>query len=146
MNYDLKKPCDGCPFRREAAPGWLGDYTAPEIVQMARNGQNFLCHIHTEQNRGYGSDPLETDEDDDPLDDPLPLEAWAAVHGQQCAGFMIFMRKMCKLPDDRRFMEASRAIDTTQDILFPPDVFIDHHVNGFERQMAKLKKKRRKHE
>lgn len=149
MNYDLKKPCEGCPFRRNAAPGWLGDYKAEEIVQMARRGENFLCHVHVEKNRGYGDDiplnRLDELEDDDggpvDADDELPFEIWADVYGQQCAGFMIFMRKLCKLPSNPAYAKASRAIDTEQDILFPPDVFVDHHVNGFDRMIAKRKGK-----
>lgn len=139
MNYDFKKPCDGCPFRREAAPGWLGDYTAAEIVEMARRGENFLCHTHVERERGYGDDiPLKQLDDPDAFDDEdeddeLPLDIWADIYGQQCAGFMIFMRKMCKLPDDPKYMTAAAAIDKEQDILFPPEVFIDHHVNGLKR-------------
>lgn len=154
MNYDLKKPCEGCPFRRDSGPGWLGDYNAPEIVQMARNGENFLCHTHAEREHGYGDiplkqledrdDPLDPLDDDDDGDTPLPLDVWARLNGQQCAGFMIFMRKLCKLPDDPRYFEAAKAIDKDQDILFPPEVFIDHHVNGFDRRMAELKNKRKK--
>lgn len=39
-----KKPCKGCPFRKDCTKGWLGRERVTEIV----NSDNFLCHKNTD--------------------------------------------------------------------------------------------------
>lgn len=114
MKYDLKKPCAECPFHRGSANGWLGSYTPESVIQAVRNDEPFLCHSHVENQCPDGYENPDWQE-------------WAAEHAQHCAGAMIFARKMCKLSRDPEMAEAQRAIDKTQDILFPAQNFIDHH-------------------
>lgn len=48
MNFNLKKPCKGCPFRRDCLPGWLGEPRAEEIAGAILNGnKTFACHETT---------------------------------------------------------------------------------------------------
>ena len=115
MKYELKKPCEGCPFRKNAAKGWLGSYTAEEIIEHALREIPFFCHIDVERQHGY--------EESD-------WEEWAFENGQMCAGYLVMMRKMAKLPRDPEFAEAVRNIDAKQEILFPPQVFIDYHSSN----------------
>jgi hypothetical protein len=44
MDYDLKRPCPNCPFRRDRH-GFLN--RAPEIAQALRDGGEFACHQTT---------------------------------------------------------------------------------------------------
>lgn len=37
-------PCNACPWRREAAPGWLGPYDAQQWVSLAGSDQPIACH------------------------------------------------------------------------------------------------------
>lgn len=105
MPYNLRQPCHGCPFRRDSAPGWLGDYTAEQIVDIVRNDGTFLCHNLVDY------------EDPD----------WRNQEHEECAGAMIFARKLCKLSRDPEKAAAQLQIDKSQDILFPDIDFISHH-------------------
>lgn len=40
----VEAPCSECPWRREAAPGWLGPNTAEEWVEAAHGEQPIMCH------------------------------------------------------------------------------------------------------
>jgi len=40
----IKKPCEDCPFRRNAVPGWLADQTPAEYCQMAHSNDLIQCH------------------------------------------------------------------------------------------------------
>lgn len=44
MRFDLKSPCDECPFRRTCREGWLGEARATQIAQSLRDGHTFICH------------------------------------------------------------------------------------------------------
>jgi len=45
MDFKLKKPCKGCPFRKDCLPGWLGKERAQEIANSVILGDGgFPCH------------------------------------------------------------------------------------------------------
>lgn len=114
INYDIKKPCEGCPFRKESAKGWLGDYTPEQIIEHINQEIPFLCHIHIENTTGYdGKDWLE--------------KAIESGEAQHCAGALIFAKKSCKLPRDQKHSAAVKSIQLS-DILWPPHEFIKHHT------------------
>lgn len=117
MKYDLKSPCAGCPFRENAAAGWLGDYTPEEVIEHIQREIPFLCHVHVENTTGYHDDSEDGD-----WRDRLDEE-----NAQHCAGALIMARKLCKLPRDPDHNAAVRGVDALQPILFPPDRFIRHH-------------------
>lgn len=81
----------------------------------------FLCHIQIEEGPGY---------------EDKNWQDWAEENAQHCAGALIMQAKMCKLPRDEEHAEAVRNIDKRQEILFPPQAFIDYH------KQSKTKKKR----
>lgn len=43
MSDNSKVPCTECPFRRVAAPGWLGSWTVVELLHQIAYGP-FPCH------------------------------------------------------------------------------------------------------
>lgn len=65
-----KKPCDDCPFRRNAIPGWLGGYTPRQFTLMAHGDSRMFCHT------------LKRDK-----------ENW-----HECAGAAIYRANVCKSP------------------------------------------------
>jgi len=107
--YNLKTPCRECPFRKDSAPGWLGSYTPQEVMEVVVNDGPFLCHSRV-------------DYDDDDWDDEDAL----AVH-EECAGSMIFARRLCKLSRDREKSRGQMQVDKDFPILFPAAEFIQHH-------------------
>lgn len=44
---NCKKPCSGCPFRKDSLQGWLGNKRAKEIVES----DTFTCHKTKNPNR-----------------------------------------------------------------------------------------------
>lgn len=44
MNFDLKTPCNQCPFRRDCPPRWLGHKRAAQIAGSLDEGKTFTCH------------------------------------------------------------------------------------------------------
>jgi len=45
MNFNLKKPCSNCPFRRDSMKGWLGEDRAQEISHdITTEQKTFSCH------------------------------------------------------------------------------------------------------
>lgn len=113
IQYDIRQPCAGCPFRATALKGWLGQYSPHEVIDTIRNEAPFLCHVHIENTTGYhGDDWLER-----------AIDAGTAQH---CAGALIFAKKMCKIPRDPVHAAAVRSIEPVE-ILWPPTVFLIHH-------------------
>jgi len=41
---NMGKPCDDCPFRKNAAPGWLGPWEPLDLYQSVMSEQPFACH------------------------------------------------------------------------------------------------------
>ena len=39
------RPCRECPFRRAAAPGWLGGHDAAYFVETALSDYGLACHL-----------------------------------------------------------------------------------------------------
>ena len=106
--YNCKRMCSGCPFRLDSAPGWLGgEYTPEMIMDHLRREIPFLCHTKIDY-----TDPN-----------------WREHDAEHCVGSLIMMRRMAKLPRDPEASEAVNNI-TVRKILFPPQVFIDHHEGG----------------
>ena len=46
MKFDLKTPCENCPFRHDVKP-YITTNRAIEIGEAILNGQTFTCHKHT---------------------------------------------------------------------------------------------------
>lgn len=51
MQFDLRRPCAGCPFRTDCLPGWLGEKPAARIAESITEGDApFVCHKTIERN------------------------------------------------------------------------------------------------
>jgi hypothetical protein len=129
MKFDLKKPCAACPFRKDAVPSWLGNYTPQGVVDSIKADQPFFCHHDVENKIGY--------------DDPDWQEK-AMESAQHCAGALIFARKMCKLSRDPEIAEGQRKINPNQDILFPPEQFVEYHSVTISAAAKKIKERVKK--
>jgi hypothetical protein len=91
MKYvdSVNKPCSDCPFRRKAAPGWLGASSPEGFIDCMERGEPLPCH----QTIDY--------------DNPHWLVEWMHQKtGKMCAGSLIFMSNklqhydFTKLPTD----------------------------------------------
>jgi hypothetical protein len=95
------KPCPECPWRRIAAKGWLGPYTAEEWNTLALSDTAIACHLTIE-------------EDDN----------WDSHNVRQCAGVAIFRSNIGKLPRDPQVL----TLPADRDTVFGYGEFVDHHT------------------
>lgn len=70
-----KKPCNECPWRRNAEPGYLGPHTSEQWATWAHGGGPIACHK-----------TIKTEDD------------WSQPGVRQCAGQAIFRANADKLP------------------------------------------------
>ncbi len=47
MNFNLRKPCKTCPFRKDCPEKWLGKQRASEVANYAFEDKTFSCHKTT---------------------------------------------------------------------------------------------------
>lgn len=87
MRSPCAKPCPECPWRVNAAPGWLGPNTAEEWVGLAHSDAPIACHLTI------------TNEDD--LDSMVTC-AGAAIYRSNVAKMPRGVPKSHKLPADRQ--------------------------------------------
>lgn len=118
MHTRLKQPCNDCPFRRNAVPGWLGASGPEWFVESAladeaeyAPGAHFApCH----QTVDY--------EDDDWRERLEDADA--------CVGALQFAANMCKSPRDHERAAAVRAAGQNPNVFRTPQEFIDYHTKG----------------
>jgi hypothetical protein len=77
MNFDMKTPCNNCPFRHDV-PGFLRQARAEEIAESLLNDQTFPCHKTTK----------------DAEDEDGESYRYADGTSQHCAGAMIMLMNM----------------------------------------------------
>lgn len=93
MDYDMKKPCETCPFRRGTVMR-LREGRVEEIVSNMLNpgGGEFPCHktiINNDDDEGFSQTP----------------------HTKHCAGALIFAEKNERMNQMMRFAERFGAYD-----------------------------------
>ena len=88
MKYDLRTPCNNCPFRNDIPP-----YIHPERVEEIMGGE-FACHKTTKHN-----------------DDGEPINSGREQH---CAGSLILHEKMECPHQMMRIMERFGGYDHTK--------------------------------
>lgn len=99
----LKKPCDECPFRTNALPGWLGGETPETTYDHIMTEGDFSCHKTRHK---------------------------AVKEQDRCRGSLLFLRQACKIPRyNVPLKEALMKIDwkNIQGIL-RQDCFIEYHT------------------
>lgn len=112
MKFDLKKPCKVCPFRKTALPSYLGDYTPAQVISGLHAEAPFFCHDFIENSIGYTTPGW---------------RAWAEEHGQICAGSMVMMNRICKLPRMREWSQAVQKIKDCKDVFATANDFLTYH-------------------
>jgi hypothetical protein len=50
MKHAIKTPCAECPFRRDAAPGYLGGYSPEMYMDIVFSPASIACHL----SKGFG--------------------------------------------------------------------------------------------
>lgn len=102
-----KVPCNECPWRREAAPGWLGPLDAHEWLETVHSDIAIACH-KTIPEGGYHDD-----------------DVWENSTMRQCAGAAQFRRNVFKSPRDPSVAVARERDDT--EIFGTNTEFKEHH-------------------
>lgn len=97
-------PCDKCPFRRTAIPGWLGGLNADQFRRVAAADVIMNCHTRA------GVEGIS-------YADPDPLKP-------QCAGRAIYWANQLKIPRraDILVLPPNKALVFTW-----PTEFLKHH-------------------
>jgi hypothetical protein len=99
MEFNKTKPCRECPFLAQMA-GWIGGHsTAKDFHELVQLDIRMPCHMTTE----------------DFLEKP--------VKEQHCAGYAMYMNKMCKSsrdPDTRELQNKVRGKEA-ENLLFSFD-------------------------
>lgn len=80
-------PCNDCPWRRNATPGWLGPYTAHEWADAAHREGAVACHQTIPEGGGWGPKTV------------------------QCKGMAIFRANVFKQPRNRTIETGPRDVD-----------------------------------
>lgn len=105
-----KQPCNDCPFRKKAMPGWLGEATPESFIECIQREQPLPCH----QTIDYG--------------DPAWKEKWISSEiGNTCAGALILSSNMGKLPRDRAF---PRMPSDRENVFATSFEFLEYHNNA----------------
>lgn len=106
-----KKPCNDCPFRRNAAKGWLGEASPRQFLLSTLHEEHMPCHMDIDYS---DKDWPETQEPD----------------ASFCAGALIFLNNQFKLPRDRELADACREVSRSDDVFARPQEFFEYHLNG----------------
>ncbi|WP_338764067.1 DUF6283 family protein [Bernardetia sp. ABR2-2B] len=88
MNFNLKKPCKNCPFRKDCKKGWLGENRATEVANSPFSDTTFACHETTGVKKG--------------IDKPIQEHS-------QCAGAMLLLDKEQGVDSNMMFRLATYA-------------------------------------
>lgn len=122
MKHTLKQPCRACPFRRKAAPGWLGSGDPDSFVEAAL-ADRFNDGIE-------GSDALPCH-----LTVNYETPEWTTqlADAEVCHGALVFYRNVdaFKLPRQWEREDLVRQVRPDHDVVFStPEEFINHHESG----------------
>lgn len=106
----VKEPCNECPWRREAARGYLGPYDPRKWVRIALSEDPIACHKTIKV-----TNPLEG------------IGSWDHPQIRQCRGAAIFRENICKSPKNPEVVigpaDRERVFDDVVD-------FCHHHGDG----------------
>ena len=97
----VPQPCNDCPWRKNATPGWLGPHSAKQWVRMAHGETPIACH---ETIKFDGS--------------------WEGA--KQCAGAASFRANVAKRPRDPAVALGPRR----EDVFETTEDFVEYHTEG----------------
>lgn len=108
---ERKVMCAECPFRRNAAPGWLGPWTPKQINQIAESDEDFICHKSVEALAAEGLSDIEID-----------------TFGQHCVGMLRYRNTLAKLSRDPQVARWQRELREVPDQpVLAARTFMSHH-------------------
>lgn len=110
MKYDLTKPCNECPYVGKWQ-GWIGSHqTAQDFVDFVRADEPFVCHMLLDQEADLA-------------------KQIASGKAQHCAGYALFMNRMCKSSRNKDMLAFQHRLKTecTTEVLWPPDKLVEWH-------------------
>lgn len=110
-----ENPCNDCPWRRNAVPGWLGPYEAEDWRVLAHSDEPIACHMTIPSYDDYAEDFTE--------------EEWADVVWEhpalrQCRGAAIYRANVGKSPRNRDVTVGPRD---TANVFATPSEFLEYH-------------------
>jgi len=95
----VKKPCNECPWRRNALAGYLGPHNADEWLSLAETDAPIACHKTIQESESFEGT-------------------------KHCAGAATYRANRCKLPRDKRIPTGPSDHDG---VFSNPVQFKDHH-------------------
>lgn len=108
MKYNLTKPCNECPFRRESLAGWLGPWDPDDLLRVIGNS-TFPCHRTVKPEDYHNED---------------------APHLESCAGMAIFLNnkvERSRNDSNRCHQELLRGSEHAPSVFRTGTEFLDHH-------------------
>jgi hypothetical protein len=87
----VPKPCNDCPWRKNATPAWLGPFSAQAWLEIAHSDTPIACH----ETIPTGQPSLGEANVQDPQD------VWGGSSIRQCKGAALFRVNVCKSPRNR---------------------------------------------
>lgn len=104
-----KKPCNECPFRKQSAPGYLGEASwKPEIFLRSLEHDPLPCHLAVDW------------EDDDGNPDDIRYEV-------PCIGALQYLKNIAKLPRNLEYAKLRNEVECSDEIFQNRQQFINHH-------------------
>lgn len=113
MKLTRKKACAECPFKKGSIRGWLGPWTAQELLAQAHSEGGFACHMSVNDliEEGYEEGTTELQED---------------VH--VCVGSLQHANRACKsFRPGNPLVDMARSVGKSNEILNPRE-FMNHHT------------------
>lgn len=112
-----EKVCRECPFRRVAAPGWLGESSGDpwDFLASFQHGETALpCHLRVNWS--------------------LPNAKVKAADAALCRGALTMLRNSCKVPRDPDLAAAVRSVEPDRENVFanPNEFMLHHHNEAFQ--------------
>lgn len=118
----LKEPCNQCPYRRKAMPGYLGESTPEEFMASTMADYPMPCHKTIDYRDPRWKEKWENLVVDDELD-PASQRSTSPKE-KHCAGAAIFFSNIHKRTRDMN----RPGLAADRDLVFDhPRQFIDHH-------------------
>jgi len=101
------EPCNDCPWRRAAIPGWLGPYLPSDWIKIAHSEAPIACHKTI-----VVTDPLEM------------TGKWDHPKLRQCRGAAIFRANVSKQPKNPTI---ETGPPDTESCFGSNEEFLEHH-------------------
>ena len=106
-------PCSQCPWRRESAPGYLGESTPEQFLAQAEADIKMPCHCMVNYERDDWQEQSE--------------------NAPRCAGHAIYLRNRCKMPKEEGLARFVREVARDPAVFGRAEQFLEHHGGDVSR-------------